>query len=329
MAHGGYAEDAAPSRRPRRSAAARRAQHLRALARAASLLVRGVAELHQHRGGTPSRLAAALGSAMEGLAGGGASGARGGWPRGASSGKTGEDELCEDNQIFEREEHLAEDHVEKEKPVSTSQEFVKGEAFDPISISSDEEEGVGHGLQQRKLGVQVVDHSDVVPKRAFRWALQRDDDGLHARLHAGADAAPAKGSSQAGDGSSSQEVPSVPAGSLGIKSLRHVQSQGKRSAVLHEHEGSSDEGVTVLDVPGLLARDSESLDKVFSVLGTVSRRLWSTYQATEDTLEHRDARRALQRQARLVVETLVGAELAHLPPAKPIEERCWRIFDSD
>ena len=112
-------------------------------------------------------------------------------------------------------------------------------------------------------------------------------------------------------------------------SMRYVHSQGRRTAVLQEHEGNSDEGVTVLDVPGLLAKDCESIDKVFSVLGAESRRLWSAFQAMENSQANRKKRRELQGQARLIVETLVGAELSHHPPAKPIEELCWRIFDSD
>ena len=62
-----------PRKRTRRSAAARRAQRERATARVAQALLRGFAELRQHRGGRPSRLAAALAAALDDFPGTGAS----------------------------------------------------------------------------------------------------------------------------------------------------------------------------------------------------------------------------------------------------------------
>eukprot|EP00959_Pyramimonas_sp_CCMP1952_P015004 317861-Pyramimonas_sp.AAC.1 len=57
--------DAAPKRRrPNRSAAARRAQYLRAEARVTAHLLRALDALSEHRGVQPSRLAGALAAAL-------------------------------------------------------------------------------------------------------------------------------------------------------------------------------------------------------------------------------------------------------------------------
>ena len=60
-------QEAPPARgsRPRRTAAARRAQHDRAHARAVQLLLRSFASLREHRGGQPSRLGVALAAALD------------------------------------------------------------------------------------------------------------------------------------------------------------------------------------------------------------------------------------------------------------------------
>ena len=60
----GSAEAPARGGRPRRTAAARRAQHERANARAVQLLLRSFASLREHRGGEPSTLGNALAAAF-------------------------------------------------------------------------------------------------------------------------------------------------------------------------------------------------------------------------------------------------------------------------